>query len=281
MEELLLAVCLSPLMVTHLRAQPDVMITCSDACESGAGVAATAGLSSYGVRSVLALPSELPQEVSNGFALVSLFGGIEAGRRALDLLGVVPVRHVAVEIDKAARRAAHEVWPDIHYFRDITEFSRQVAHDALSGVGTRRVLVEGGSPCQGLSGANATKKGFEDPRSRLFFEMIRVIKDLMAEKLEVCYMGENVASMDSKDQGIFSKYMGTQPYVADSADLSQVRRKRFYWISWEVPSATGVTMESARASTRLRFSAILQIRARGPTQDGFGKAGRAPVSPLL
>ena len=97
--------------------------------------------------------------------------------------------------------------------------------------------MEGGSPCQGLSGANATKKGFEDPRSRLFFEMIRVIKDLNAEKLEVYYLGENVASMDSKDQDMFSKDMGTQPYVADSADLSQVRRKRFYWISWEVPSA--------------------------------------------
>ena len=68
-----MAICLCHLMVTHLRAQPDVMVTCSDACESGAGVAASAGLSAYGVRSVFALPSELPQEVSNGLALISLF----------------------------------------------------------------------------------------------------------------------------------------------------------------------------------------------------------------
>ena len=252
-----MAVCLSPLMVTHLRAQPDVMVTCSDACESGAGVAASAGLSAYGVRSVLALPAELPQDVSSGLALVSLFGGIEAGRRALDILGITPVRHVAVEIDNGARRAAHEVWPDIHYFRDIVEFSRQVIHDALSGVGTRRVLVEGGSPCQGLSADNATKNGFEDPRSKLFFEMIRVIKDLSAEKLQVYYMGENVASMDAKDQDIFSKYMGTEPYVADAADIAQVRRKRFYWINWQVAPAAGVAVESARASTKLRFQATL------------------------
>ena len=189
-KELLMAVALSPLMVIHLRAQPDVLVTVSDACESGAGIAASAGLSAYGVRSVLSLPAELPFTDPSGLALISLFGGIEAGRRALDLLGITPVRHIAVEIDKGARRAAHEVWPEIHYFRDIVEFTRQVLHDALAGVGTRKVLVEGGSPCQGLSGANATKKGFEDPRSKLFYEMIRVIKDLHQEKLEVFYMGK-------------------------------------------------------------------------------------------
>ena len=252
-----MAVCLCPLMITHLRAQPDVMVTCSDACETGAGIAATAGLSAYGVRSVLNLPAELPFTNSSGLALISIFGGIEAGRRALDLLGVTPVRHIAVELDKGARRAAHEVWPEIHYFRDIVEFTRQVIHDALSGVGTRRVLVEGGSPCQGLSGANATKKGFDDPRSKLFFEMIRVIKDLQQEKLEVFYMGENVASMDAADQRIFTKFMGTQPYVADAADISQVRRRRYYWASWRVPESPGVAAEPANEATRLRFKASL------------------------
>ena len=79
-----------------------------------------------------------------------------------------------------------------------------------------------------MPGASATKKGFDDSRSRLFLEMIRVIKDLCEDKLEVYYMGENVACMDPNDQEVFSKYMGTQPYVADAADLAQVRRKRFY-----------------------------------------------------
>ena len=141
---------------------------------------------------------------------------------------MTPVWHIAVEIDRGARRAAHEVWPDIHYFRDIVEFIRQVIHDVLSGVGTGRVLVEGGSPCRGLPGASATKKGFEDPRSKLFFEMIRVIKDFSAEKLEAYYVGESVVAMDPKSQEVSSKYMEMQPYVADAADLAQVRRKRLY-----------------------------------------------------
>ena len=70
-------------------------------------------------------------------------------------------------------------------------------------------------------------------------------------------MGENVASMDAKDQDVFSKYMGTEPYVADAADISQVRRKRFYWLNWQVTPAAGVQQESARASTKLRFQAAL------------------------
>ena len=46
--ELFAAVCLAPTMVTNLRSRPDLFITCSDASESGAAIAATAGLIEYG-----------------------------------------------------------------------------------------------------------------------------------------------------------------------------------------------------------------------------------------
>ena len=111
------------------------------------------------------------------------------------------------------------------------------------------------------------KKGSEDPRSKRFYEMIGVIKDLQQEKLEVFYMGENVASMDSSDQRIFTGFVGTEPYVADAGDISQVRRKRFYWANWRIPNSEGVTQEPAKEASRLRFKATL------PTPESWTDPG--------
>ena len=117
----------------------------------------------------MSLPPELPVLTKSGCALILLFGGTEAGRRACDLLGVHLVRHVAVEIDPDAIRAVNEVYPDVLHFRDVVEFTREVLHGALAGVRALFVFVLCGFPCRGLSGANPTRKGFYDERSQLFF----------------------------------------------------------------------------------------------------------------
>ena len=78
------------------------------------------------------------------------------------------VRHVAVEIDPDAIRAVNEVYPEVLHCRDVVEFIRDVLHGALAGVRVQFVLVLCGFPCQGLSGANPTRKGFYDERSQLF-----------------------------------------------------------------------------------------------------------------
>ena len=71
--ELITLTFLAPTLVTKLRARPDLLITCSDASGSGAGVAAAAGLTDYGVWAARALPKELPAAAQSGVALVSLF----------------------------------------------------------------------------------------------------------------------------------------------------------------------------------------------------------------
>ena len=131
--ELFSVACLAPSMVTNLRSRNDLLNTCSDASETGAGLAATAGLADYGVWAARSLPVELPVRQEAGCALISLFGGIEAGRRACDLLGVPLVRHIAVENDTEAIRAVAEVYPDVIHFRDVVEFSRESLHGALAG----------------------------------------------------------------------------------------------------------------------------------------------------
>ena len=60
--------CLSPSMVTDLRSRPNLLISCSDASESGAAIAATAGLTDYGVWAARSLPAELPVRLEYGVA---------------------------------------------------------------------------------------------------------------------------------------------------------------------------------------------------------------------
>ena len=48
--------------------------------------------------------------------LLFLFGGREASRRALDLLGVIPTRRPAFELDANACWAAADVYPDAMLF---------------------------------------------------------------------------------------------------------------------------------------------------------------------
>ena len=145
--ELVMAMLLMPIMTTKLRTRPDALVTCSDASETGAGVAAAAGLTDYGVSAALSLPTELPPPKMKGFVLLSLFGGIEASRRALDLLGIQAARHISVEIESTAKRAAHEVYPDLVHYRDICEFRREQIHAALAGLDVTFVLTTSGSPC--------------------------------------------------------------------------------------------------------------------------------------
>ena len=204
--ELLQAVFLGPLLETNLRAAPDLLVTASDASESGGGACAAAGLTTKGVDFALGLSAEMnpgmPRNLTakGGIVLISLFGGIEAGRRALDLLGVQPLRHVSAELDSASVRVAASVYPNVIHIRDVRELSRERLSKLLGGVDPLFVLLVAGSPCQGLSGLNATKKGFEDVRSALFFETVRIAKLIRQEKFEYELLNENAASMSQEDR---------------------------------------------------------------------------------
>jgi len=84
-------------------------------------------------------------------------------------------------------------------------------------------LMMGGSPCQGFSFAGK-QLNFDDPRSKLFFDFIR-IRDELTPKYVLL---ENVR-MAKESQDIISKYMGCEPTKINSADVSPQSRNRLYW----------------------------------------------------
>lgn len=101
------------------------------------------------------------------FKFIELFAGIGGFRSALDQLGGECV--FASEIDKFATqsyRALYDGASELH--GDITQIdARDIPnHDVLVG----------GFPCQAFSVAGQ-RKGFDDTRGTLFFEIARIAKE--------------------------------------------------------------------------------------------------------
>ena len=84
-------------------------------------------------------------------------------------------------------------------------------------------LLIGGSPCQGFSFAG---KGlnFEDPRSKLFFEFVR----LKNETQPKYFLLENVV-MKKEHEKVISEFLGVEPILINSNLVSAQNRKRLYW----------------------------------------------------
>ena len=121
------------------------------------------------------------------FKYIELFAGIGGFRSALDPLGGECV--FASEIDKYASQAYRTLYngaPELH--GDITKID---AHD----IPDHDVLV-GGFPCQAFSVAGQ-RKGFEDARGTLFFEIARIA----STKKPRLMLLENVKGLLSHDGG--------------------------------------------------------------------------------
>jgi len=148
--------------------------------------------------------------------VLSCFDGCSGGQLALQKAGIDVGTYYASEIDKYAIEVTQANFPNTIQLGDITrvKFTRFNHHVDL---------MMGGSPCQGFSFAGK-QLNFDDPRSKLFFDFIR-IRDELTPKYVLL---ENVR-MAKESQDIISKYMGCEPTKINSADVSPQSRNRLYW----------------------------------------------------
>lgn len=77
--------------------------------------------------------------------------------------------------------------------------------------------------CQGFSFAGK-QLNFDDPRSKLFFEFVR-----LRNELEPTYFLLENVQMKKVHQDVITKYLGVEPVLINSADFSKQDRKRLYW----------------------------------------------------
>ncbi|EAF1403406.1 DNA (cytosine-5-)-methyltransferase [Listeria monocytogenes] len=123
---------------------------------------------------------------------VDLFAGVGGFRLGMEAAGHKCVGYV--EIDKYARTSYNAIHQTEGEFKghDITSIS----DDVIRSIG-RVDIITGGFPCQAFSVAGK-RRGFEDTRGTLFFEIMRWATVLKPETLFL----ENVPGLLSHDEGI-------------------------------------------------------------------------------
>lgn len=147
--------------------------------------------------------------------VLSLFDGMSCGRIALERAGIPVTSYFASEIDKYAIAVSQNNWVDITHIGDVTKVDSTLVPDID--------LLIGGSPCQGFSFAGK-QLNFNDPRSALFFEYVRILKDCKPKY----FFLENV-KMNKEYENIISDYLGVSPFYINSGLLSAQNRSRLYW----------------------------------------------------
>lgn len=164
--------------------------------------------------------------------VLSLFDGMSCGRIALERAGVEISKYYASEVDKYAIEVAKANYPDTIHLGDVCEVKASDLPDKID-------LLIGGSPCQGFSFAGS-QLNFDDPRSQLFFEYVRLLKELKPKY----FLLENVR-MSQESQDIISEMLGTQPVAINSNLVSAQNRYRLYWtnIPFDMPEDEGITLK--------------------------------------
>ena len=166
--------------------------------------------------------------------VLSLFDGMSCGQIALNKLGIKYDKYFACEIDKYAMQVTQHNFPDTIQLGDVQFVTKET-------FGTHKIdLVIGGSPCQGFSFAGKMLN-FDDPRSRLFFEYVRLVKDLKPKY----FLLENV-KMKKEYQNVITQYMGVEPIEINSALVSAQNRRRLYWTNIpniEHPEDKGIVLK--------------------------------------
>ena len=149
--------------------------------------------------------------------VLSLFDGMSCGQQALNRLGIKYDNYYASELDKYAIQITQKNFPDTIQLGDVCGV---VAKDLPKDID----LLLAGSPCQGFSFAGK-QLAFDDPRSALFFEFVRLLRELKPKY----FLLENVRMKKEYLDVITEQVGGIEPIMINSALVSAQNRVRYYW----------------------------------------------------
>ena len=186
--------------------------------------------------------------------VLSLFDGISCGRVALERAGLFVESYHAWEIEPSAMEISR------NNFRDVIQMGDVTATDFTQHRGADLLL--GGSPCQGFS-VSGKMLNFDDPRSRLFFEYVRALREAAPQY----FLLENV-NMKKEWRDIISEHLGVEPLLINSALVSAQNRSRLYWTNIPVaglPADRGIQLRDILETTEYVNPAA--IRGRKMSQE--------------
>ncbi|MNQ25276.1 Modification methylase HaeIII [compost metagenome] len=169
--------------------------------------------------------------------VLSLFDGLSCGMIALERAEIIVDNYFAAEIDKHAIKVSKHNYPQIKHIGDVCKISYK---DGIlkTEVGDFQVgkidMLIGGSPCQSLS--NLGDGSGLDGKSGLFYQYLRIKKEIESENKNLKFLLENVVG---KKEGILeiSKLMEVEEVLFNSNLVSAQNRARYYWtnIPFDLP----------------------------------------------
>ena len=161
--------------------------------------------------------------------ILSLFDGISIAQQAFKELGF-EVEYYASEIDKQAISITQKNHPNTEQLGDIKDIDCTgglLHYGAGKLAETDIYLLIGGSPCQDLSIAKKNREGLNGKRSGLFWEYVRILKELKPKY----FILENVASMPKEaKQTITETLWDIEPVMINASLVSAQNRKRLFWV---------------------------------------------------
>ena len=163
--------------------------------------------------------------------VLSLFDGMSGAQLALRKAGVKVDNYYASEIDPYAVKVTKHNFPNTIHLGSVVD---------VKGSDLPQIdLLVGGSPCQGFSFAGR-QLNFDDPRSKLFFEYVRLLKELKPKY----FLLENV-KMKQESMDVITEALGVDPIFINSSLVSAQNRQRLYWtnIPFEMPTDKGILLK--------------------------------------
>ena len=178
--------------------------------------------------------------------VLSLFDWIACWLVALKKIGIQPTHYYASEIDWYAKYIAKRNNPELIHIGNVKKVDGSI-YEWID-------LLIGGSPCQWFSFAGK-QLNFEDKRSKLFFEYVRILKEAKPKY----FLLENVVMKKEWIDIISNELFWIRPVEINSSLVSAQNRRRLYWvwkrnsdsydqISFSLPSNKNIKMRNIMQS---------------------------------
>lgn len=172
--------------------------------------------------------------------VLSLFDWISCGIVALERVGIPVWKYFSSEVNKYAIQVSKNNWEyssNIRYLWDVKKLKLEnkegincfSSEDQIYYPFLWKIdLLIWGSPCQWFSFA-WKQLNFEDPRSKLFFEYVRILKEARPKY----FILENVRMKREYERIITQHLDWVEPILINSSLVSAQNRERLYWV-WEL-----------------------------------------------
>jgi site-specific DNA-cytosine methylase len=173
---------------------------------------------------------------NNHLNVLSLFDGISCGQVALERAGIKVNKYFASEIKPNAVKVTEFHYPSTIHIGDVTKvrYSNGILYSEAGEWKIEIDMVIGGSPCQDFSPLkwiNWESKGLEGEKSKLFYEYLRILKEVNPKY----FLLENV-KMKKESEKDLNDFLGVKGLHINSNLVSFQNRPRIYWTN--IPGVT-------------------------------------------